>query len=98
MLRRIGIVILIILTFLLMLWFTNSNPGVVTLDLAFGTVQPSIPLAFSVTFVIGWAFGLMCTSMFIFRLINERRRLRRALSNSESEVSSLRNLPLTDAD
>lgn len=98
MLRRIGIVILIILTFLLMLWFTNSNPGVVTLDLAFGTVQPSISLAFSVTFVIGWAFGLMCTSMFIFRLINERRRLRRALSNSESEVSSLRNLPLTDAD
>ncbi len=98
MLRRIGIVILIILTFLLMLWFTNSNPGMVTLDLAFGTVQPSIPLAFSVTFVIGWAFGLMCTSMFIFRLINERRRLRRALSNSESEVSSLRNLPLTDAD
>ena len=98
MLRRIGIVILIILTFLLMLWFTNSNPGVVTLDLAFGTVQPSIPLAFSVTFVIGWTFGLMCTSMFIFRLINERRRLRRALSNSESEVSSLRNLPLTDAD
>ena len=98
MLKRIGIVILIILTFLLMLWFTNRNPGVVTLDLAFGTVQPSIPLAFSVTFVIGWIFGLMCTSMFIFRLINERRRLRRALSNSESEVSSLRNLPLTDAD
>ncbi len=98
MLKRIGIVVLVILTFLLMLWFTNSNPGVVTLDLAFGTVQPSIPLAFSVTFVIGWAFGLMCTSMFIFRLIYERRRLRRALSNSESEVSSLRNLPLTDAD
>ena len=98
MLKQIGIVILIILTFLLMLWFTNSNPGVVTLDLAFGTVQPSISLAFSVTFVIGWVFGLMCTSMFILRLINERRRLRRALSNSESEVSSLRNLPLTDAD
>jgi hypothetical protein len=36
--------------------------------------------------------------MFIFRLINERRRLRRALRNSESEVSSLRNLPLADAD
>ena len=98
MLKRIGIVILVMLTFLLMLWFTNSNPGVVMLDLAFGTVQPSIPLAFSVTFVIGWGFGLLCTSMFIFRLINERRRLRRALRNSESEVSSLRNLPLTDAD
>ena len=98
MLKRIGIGFLIVLIFVLMLWFTNSNPGVVTLDLAFGVVEPSIPLAFSVTFVIGWAFGLLCTSVFIFRLMNERRRLRRALRNSESEVSSLRNLPLADAD
>ncbi|MCZ6827131.1 MAG: hypothetical protein O7D88_06495 [Gammaproteobacteria bacterium] len=98
MLKRIGIVILVVLIFLLMLWFTNSNPGIVSLDLAYGIVRPSIPLAFSVTFVMGWAFGLLCTSMFIFRLANERRRLRRALRNSESEVSSLRNLPLTDAD
>ena len=98
MLKRIGIVILVVLIFLLMLWFTNSNPGIVSLDLAYGIVRPSIPLAFSVTFVMGWAFGLLCTSMFIFRLVNERRRLRRALRNSESEVSSLRTLPLTDAD
>jgi uncharacterized integral membrane protein len=98
MLKRIGIGILVLLIFLLMLWFTNSNPGVVTLDLAFGVVQPSIPLAFSVTFVIGWVFGLLCTSVVIFRLTNERRRLRRALRNSETEVSSLRNLPLADAD
>lgn len=98
MLKRIGIVILVVLIFLLMLWFTNSNPGIVSLDLAYGIVRPSIPLAFSVTFVMGWAFGLLCTSMFVFRLVNERRRLRRALRNSESEVSSLRNLPLTDAD
>ena len=98
MLKRIGIGILVLLIFFLMLLFTNSNPGVVTLDLAFGIVQPSIPLAFSVTFVIGWAFGLLCTSVVILRLINERRRLRRALRNSESEVSGLRNLPLADAD
>jgi uncharacterized integral membrane protein len=98
MLKRVGIGILVLLIFVLMLWFTNINPGVVTLDLAFGTVQPSIPLAFSVTFVIGWAFGLLCTSIVIFRLTNERRRLKRALRNSESEVSSLRNLPLADAD
>lgn len=98
MLKRIGIGIVVGLIFLLMLWFTNNNPGVVTLDLAFGVVQPSIPVAFSLTFVIGWAFGLLCTSVFMFRLVNERRRLRRALRNSESEVSSLRNLPLADAD
>jgi putative membrane protein len=51
-----------------------------------------------VVFVFGWAFGLLCTSMFIIRLINERRQLRRKLRQSEAEVSSLRNLPLVDAD
>ena len=98
MLKRIGIGILVLLIFLLMLWFTDMNPGVIQLDLAFDTVEPSIPQAFAVTFVLGWLFGLLCTSIFMFRLVNERRRLRRALRNSESEVSSLRNLPLADAD
>ena len=98
MLKKIGIGILIIVIFVMMLLFTSNNPGSVEIDLAFGVVAPSIPVAFSIMFVIGWAFGLLCTSFFVLRLINERRQLRRSLQNSESEVSSLRNLPLTDAD
>ena len=98
MLKKIGIGLLVAFIFVLMFWFTSNNPGNVEIDLAFGVIEPSIPIAFSVTFVMGWAFGLACTSIFIFRLINERRRLRNALRHTESEVSSLRNLPLTDAD
>ena len=98
MLKKIGIGILIVVIFVMMLWFTSNNPGNVEIDLAFGTVTPSIPVAFSVIFVVGWAFGLLCTSVFILRLANERRQLRRSLRHSESEVSGLRNLPLTDAD
>jgi uncharacterized membrane protein YciS (DUF1049 family) len=98
MLKKIGVGILVILVFAMMLVVTSSNPGFVDLDLFFLTARPSIPLAFSVTFVIGWAFGLLCTVVFIFRLVNERRQLRRKLRHSESEVTSLRNLPLTDAD
>lgn len=98
MLKKIGIGILVLLIFVMMLVFTSSNPGFVDLDLFFLTVRPSVALAFSVTFVIGWAFGLLCTTVFILRLVSERRQLRRALRNSESEVSSLRNLPIADAD
>ena len=98
MLKKIGIGLLVVVIFVLMFWFTSNNPGNVEIDLAFGIVEPSIPVAFSVTFIMGWAFGLACTSIFILRLINERRRLRRALRHTESEVSSLRNLPLADAD
>ena len=98
MLKKIGIGLLVVVIFLLMLVFTSSNPGYVDLDLFFLTVRPSIPLAFSVTFVLGWVFGLLCTTIFIMKLINERRQLRRSLRRSEAEVSSLRNLPLSDAD
>ena len=98
MLKKIGVVILVFVVFAIMLVFTSSNPGFVDLDLFFLTVRPSISLAFSVTFVIGWAFGLLCTLVFILRLVNDRRQLRRQLRSSESEVSSLRNLPLADAD
>ena len=98
MLKKIGIGAIVLVIFVAMLMFTSSNPGFVDLDLFFLTVRPSIPLAFSVTFVIGWVFGLLCTTVFILRLVNERRQLRRALRHSESEVSSLRSLPLADAD
>lgn len=81
-----------------MWWFTVLNPGLIALDLAFADVEPPIAIAFVTTFFLGWAFGMLCTSGYIFKLGNERRRLRRALRNSESEVSSLRNLPLADAD
>ena len=57
-----------------------------------------ISMAFAATFVFGILFGMLCMTAFVVRLINERRSLRRSLRVSESEVSSLRNLPLSDAD
>ena len=98
MLKRIGIIAVVLIVFLLMIWFTSINPGVVTVDLAFGTVQPTIPLALAVTFLLGWLFGILCAMFYVLRLLAERRRLRSALKNSESEVSSLRSLPIADAE
>lgn len=98
MLKRISVIAVVLIVFVLMIWFTSINPGVVTIDLAFGTVEPTIPLALAVTFVLGWAFGILCASFYVLKLINERRQLRTQLRNSESEVSSLRSLPIADAD
>ena len=81
-----------------MLVFTRLNPGIVTVDLAVKAVETSVPVAFAVAFVVGWLFGLLCTAAFILRLLNERRQLRRSLRLTESEVSSLRSLPISDAD
>ncbi|MBT8085722.1 MAG: DUF1049 domain-containing protein [Woeseia sp.] len=98
MIKKFIALIVLVIIFVAMILFTRINPGQVRLDLAFGVFEPTIPLAFSLTFVMGWLFGLISTSVFMLRLVNERRRLRNALRNTESEVSQLRSLPIADAD
>ena len=98
MLKRIGLAVLIVLIVIVMATFTANNTGMIEIDLAFKQVTTSIPLAFTVTFALGWLFGILCLGFFALKLMNERRVLRRSLRATESEVSSLRNLPLSDAD
>ncbi len=97
-LKRIGLALLIILIFAAMVVFTAGNPGELSLKLLHWEVSSPVSLAFVVAFAIGWAFGVLCMGMYALKLANERRMLRRSLRMSESEVSSLRNLPLSDAD
>ena len=98
MLKRAGLVILIIVLFAVMFTFTALNTGEIEIDLGFFKRTWPVSVALAGTFVLGILFGMLCMTAFVFRLVNERRNLRRALRVSESEVSSLRNLPLSDAD
>lgn len=98
MLRLVALVTVALVIVIAMLGFASVNSGTIDIDLLFTVVTTSIPLAFTVAFALGWLFGLLCTAAWAARLVNERRVLKRALRVSESEVSSLRNLPLTDAD
>lgn len=98
MLKRVGLLILIIAIAILMATFTAINTGTVDIDLAFAKYTQPLPLVLTVAFAVGWLFGILCMGFFAIKLINERRVLRRALRLSESEVTSLRGLPLNDAD
>ena len=98
MIKRAGLIILIVILFVVMFTFTALNTGQVELDLGFFKRSYPVSVAFAATFVLGILFGMLCMTAFVFRLINERRTLRRSLQVSESEVTSLRNLPLSDAD
>ena len=98
MLKRAGLIILIVVLFVVMFTFTALNTGEIEVDLGFFKQTWPISMTLAGTFVLGMLFGMLCMTAFVFRLINERRSLRRSLRISESEVSSLRNLPLSDAD
>ena len=98
MLKRIGLLVLIIAIVILMATFTAINTGDVQIDLAFAEFTEPLSLVLTVTFALGWLFGILCMGVFALKLVNERRVLRRSLRLSESEVTSLRGLPLSDAD
>ena len=98
MLKKAGLIVVLVAVAAIVLVFSHLNKGVVTLDLAFAEVTRSKSLLFVVTLLIGWSLGVLSMTLFTLRLVNERRVLRRSLRVSESEVSTLRNLPLSDAD
>jgi uncharacterized integral membrane protein len=98
MLKRAGLILLLIVIFGVMVVFSYLNTGEVEVNLAFVSITTSISIAFTVTLVVGWLFGVVSMGLYALRLVNERRTLRRALRVSQSEVTSLRNLPLSDAD
>lgn len=98
MLKRAVLLLVVVALAIAIFAFTSVNSGTLEVDLLFGKVTTSVTVAFVVAFAVGWLFGLLCLSVWALKLINERRVLRRALHASESEVTSLRSLPLTDAD
>jgi putative membrane protein len=98
MLKKAGLIILLIMVFGVIVVFSYLNTGDVEVDLAFVSISTSISIAFTITLVAGWLLGVISMGLYALRLVQERRALRRALRVSESEVSSLRNLPLSDAD
>jgi uncharacterized membrane protein YciS (DUF1049 family) len=98
MLKRIALIIVVIAVAAMVFIFTSLNTGMVDVNLAFDTVTTTVPFALTATFILGWLFGVLCMGYFALKLVNERRLLKRALRLSQTEVSSLRNLPLSDAD
>ena len=98
MLKKAALILLLIVIFGIMVVFSYLNTGDVEVNLAFITVTTSVSIAFTVTLVAGWLLGVISMGLYALRLANERRTLRRALRTSESEISSLRSLPLSDAD
>ena len=96
--RKIVLFASLLLVALLTGVFAYNNPDRVGLDIGFARFENiSIVLAFAVALGIGWLFGLATVSFTLIRMARERRRLRRDLKLAEAEVSSLRSLPLHDA-
>jgi uncharacterized membrane protein YciS (DUF1049 family) len=98
MLRNLVFFFVLLAILVLATVFAALNPGPLALDLAFTEVETQKSLALTLAFAVGWIFGLLCAGLVLLKSLNDRRRLRRSLRLAEAEVSTLRRLPLQDAD
>ncbi len=96
--RKVALFLSLFLIVLVVAVFAYSNPDSLTVDIGFTRFENvSVSLAFAVAFALGWVFGLLSAGLALLRMVGERRRLRRELRLAEAEVSSLRSLPLQNA-
>lgn len=98
MFKKVGLILLLLVIFGVMIVFVNMNTDYVEVDLAFASIRGPVSIVLTVTLALGWLLGVLSMGLFTLRLLRERRTLRRSLNVSQSEVSSLRNLPMSDAD
>jgi putative membrane protein len=95
---RYFLVGILLIVFVIAVVFASVNSGDLLLDLAFTEVNTTVSLAMLSFFAAGWLFGVACITIFVLKLAGERRQLRKSLRLAESEVTSLRRMPMQDAD
>jgi len=98
MFRNVLMFVLLLAAMLAAVVFAALNQGQVQLDLAFFSIETQKSLVFILVFVAGAFFGMLCLCIWALRLVGQRRRLKKSLKLAESEILSLRDIPLNDAE
>jgi hypothetical protein len=88
--RRLLLLTAFIIAALCCAAFIRLNPYPVVLELGVTRYQLSAGQALAITFLIGWAAGLVAGIGWINRLARERARLRQALRLAEADARTLR--------
>ncbi len=97
-LRRVAFALLLIVFMLAAAVFAYSNPQPIAVDVGFARFERvSLAVAFTIVFACGWLFGMLSAGLALWRTAGEKRRLRKDLRYAETELLSLRQLPLDDA-
>ena len=97
-LRRIAFVLLLVCFMLAAAIFAYSNPQSIAVDIGLTRFeQVSMAAAFAVVFIAGWVLGIVSAGLALWRSAGEKRRLKRDLRYAETELSSVRQVPIDDA-
>ena len=98
MIKKIALILLIIFIFVATLWFNNNNSELISINLEIIQFTSSASIIFAVILFTGWFFGMLSCSLYILKLLNERRVSKSLMKEKIKEIELLRQKPLEDAD
>ncbi|HID80806.1 MAG TPA: LapA family protein [Chromatiales bacterium] len=85
-------------TVLLGIIFTVQNPGKVTINYYFSSIEAPISLVISVSLLLGAILGWMIAWSRALGKQRRYRQMQKKLTAAEAEISNLRKLPIRDDD
>ena len=97
MIKKIALILLIIFIFVATLWFNNNNSELISINLEVIQFTSSASIIFAVILFTGWFFGVLSCSLYILKLLNERRVSKSLMKEKIKEIGLLRQKPLEDA-
>lgn len=97
MIKKIALILLIIFIFVATLWFNNNNSELISINLEVIQFTSSASIMFAVILFTGWFFGVLSCSLYILKLLNERRVFKSLMKEKIKEIELLRQKPLEDA-
>ncbi len=98
MLKRIVTLVVLVAAVLFAAVFASWNTDIISVDFLFARYELPQSVVIIGALVIGVVIGLLGATLFLLRIASDRRKLRRALRTAETEITSLRSLPLQNAD
>jgi lipopolysaccharide assembly protein A len=97
-LRKLIIFAVIAVFVLIAAVLTYGNREPISIEIGVMRIEEvSLTVAFAVAFALGALFGILCAGIALLRVSREKQLLRRELRSAEAELSSLRSMPLQDA-
>ena len=97
MIKKVISTVFILAIFVIAVWFSYLNTEDISINLSFIQFSSKASIIFSIIFISGWLFGILCSLFYVIKILNQKRIIKSDLDQKIEELNAHRTLPLKDA-
>ena len=97
MIKKAISTVFILTIFVIAVWFSYLNTDDISINLSFMQFSSKASIIFSIIFISGWLFGILCSFFYVIKILNQKRIIKSDLDQKIEELNAHRASPLKDA-